>query len=118
MNAVKADRSVAHPTSPIVAMCVGSSCRKRPEHEELRSRLADTTHLRRISCVGVCSGPVVAVVPDNGAPIMIRKVRSPKARRDLARLVRGRKLSDRLRRRLVTGANAAKAVRRTARAAG
>lgn len=98
--------------SPLVAMCSGKACRRRDEYEVLRERLAGDVRVERFGCVGVCSGPVVAVLPTEGRPVVIERVRSPKAHRDVLRLVRGRSLTDRLRRRLVSGSKSAKAVRR------
>lgn len=100
-----------------VAMCSGSACRKRPEHAELRRQLSSEVELGRFGCVGVCAGPVVVVEPQGARPLVVARVRSAKARRDLLRLVRGRALSDRLRRRIVVGAKSSKAVRRARRAA-
>ena len=101
--------------SGTVAMCTGTACRKRSEHEPLRERLAAEGELGRFACVGVCSGPVVVVTPAGGTPVVVARVRSRKAHRDVVRLLRGRPLSDRLRRRRVTGSMAAKAIRRARR---
>lgn len=99
-----------------VAMCAGSACRKRPEYAELRRDLSSEVELVRFGCVGICTGPVVVVAPDGARPLVVARVRSAKARRDLLRLVRGRAVSDRLRRRLVVGSKSSKAVRRARRA--
>lgn len=101
--------------SGTVAMCAGRACRKRPEHELLRERLTAETDVGRFGCVGVCSGPVVVVTPSGGTSVVIARTRSDKAHRDVLRLLRGRPLSDRLRRRRITGSKAAKAIRRARR---
>lgn len=105
-------RGTTAPSVPTVAMCAGKACRGRAEHEPLRERLAAETDLGRFRCVGVCAGPVVVVTPPGDAPVVVARVRSPKAQRDVVRLLRGRPLSDRLRRRRVGGSKAAKAIRR------
>lgn len=102
--------------STTIAMCSGKACRKRSEHAELHDRLAAEADVVRFGCVGVCEGPVVVVAPSAGEAVVVARVRSPKAQRDLVRAVRGRGLSDRLARRVVNGSKSSKAVRRVRRA--
>jgi hypothetical protein len=99
-----------------VAICTGKSCRRRVEHKALRAALPGRT-VAEVSCLGICKGPVVALAPTDDVPIVIARVRSPKAIRDVARVARGeRPLSKRLRERMVTGARRTKALRRLVRA--
>lgn len=103
----------ARGSAAAIAVCVGSSCRKRREHPELLDGLAAAgVPAGLLRCVGVCDGPVVIVSPSAGEPIVLRRVRSRKARRDLVRLARGRSLSGRLERHLIGQRKAAKAVRK------
>lgn len=100
-----------------VGMCSGKACRKRSEHAQLHDRLSAEADVVRFGCVGVCEGPVVVVAPPAGQPVVVARVRSPKAQRDLVRVVRGSELSHRLARRVVDGSKSSKAVRRARRAA-
>jgi hypothetical protein len=97
------------------ALCSGSACRKGDDYDELKKRLAAEGDLCRFSCVGICAGPVVVVTPPSGAPVVVERVRSRKAQRDVVRLMRGREASDRIRRRMTTGAKRDRAVRRANR---
>ncbi|MCB0998197.1 MAG: hypothetical protein R2713_04520 [Ilumatobacteraceae bacterium] len=106
-----------HRPNADVAVCTGSSCRRRDEHVQLLERLGEA-NLRPLGfgCADICTGPVLVVTPPDGSPVVLRRVRSPKARRDVVRLARGRALSERLRRREVRGSKAAKAIRKVRRA--
>lgn len=105
--------------SVIAGMCTGKSCRKRDEHAALRAQLTEIDgDVAELSCLGVCKGPVVVLRPgrDDDA-VVLQRVRSAKARRDVRRIIGGSDhLSNRLRKRLVFGTKRAKALKRFERA--
>ncbi len=102
----------AEPTGAPIALCVGKACRKRSEFHELHAMLTGVPHLET-RCLDVCKGPVVVVFADSDDEIVLGRVRSPKQRRDLARvIVDGHRLSERLERRNVTGTKRRTALRR------
>ncbi len=68
----------------------------------------------RLKCVGSCAGPVVAIKTASSTPVVVTKVRSAKARRDVLRVAEGGPVSSRLERRLARSKVQAKALRRIA----
>lgn len=74
---------------PVVAVCAGKDCRKRCEYTRIRADLEPRCDLIELTCVGICSGPVVVANADSAAPLVLAKLRSKKHRRDLLRLVDG-----------------------------
>lgn len=100
--------------APLVAMCRGTACRKHREYDATRERLGADHDVASFPCIGVCHGPIVAVVHAD-ASVVVERVRSNKARRDLIELVAGGRLTERLAKREVSGKKAAKATRRVAR---
>lgn len=84
-----------------VFVCVGSDCRKADAHQALQAVLDEVAQVRVVDCQKICSGPVAGVDVD-GRLEWFERVRSPKSRRALARLVRhGGPLPERLRKRRV-----------------
>lgn len=77
------------PDRPLVALCSGKDCRKRPEHAEVRHALAEQCTLLEVKCLGVCKGPVVVLRPTSKTPLVLSKVRSKKQRRQLLRVAPG-----------------------------
>jgi (2Fe-2S) ferredoxin len=98
-----------------VAICTGKSCRKRTESGGLRDAVAGVAEVVDTSCLSICKGPVVVVDARGDVPLVLARVRSPKAIRDVRRVVDGGEPSRRLRERSVTGGKRAKAIQRAAR---
>ncbi len=104
-----------HDRAVSVALCGSKDCRTRAEHADLAEALTTGSvpcHLIDSRCLDVCSGPVVVVAYGSDRPRVFRKVRTGKQRRDLAALVSGGPMTDRLRAIRVTGKRARKAVAR------
>jgi hypothetical protein len=99
-----------------VAICTGRSCRKRDGAAALRDAVAGSGRVVDSSCLSICKGPVVVLDPLGDVPLVLSKVRSRKAIRDVGRVVAGRPPSRRLRERTVTGSKRDKAVHRAIRA--
>jgi hypothetical protein len=100
----------------IVALCVGKSCRHRPEHRTLRDGLTASATVIEMGCSGICTGQVVVVEPREDRPLVLARVRSKKQRRDLRRVTRGAQPSERLLKRTVSGSKRAKVLRKAHRA--
>jgi hypothetical protein len=86
-----------------VLVCGGSDCRKAEGHTALRDALADAgeAEVRIVGCQKICKGPV-AGVEVGGRLEWFKRLRGPKSRRALLRLVHlGAPLPDRLRKRRV-----------------
>jgi len=85
-----------------VFVCIGSDCRKGAgSHRALRNALGEVAEVRAVRCQEICSGPV-AGIEVGGRLEWFERVRGPKSRRALVRLVRrGGPLPERLRRRRV-----------------
>lgn len=60
---------------PVVALCVGKDCRKQSDFSKLQSALEARCDLVDLKCVGVCRGPVMAVVDESGTPTVYSKLR-------------------------------------------
>ncbi|MFK7918594.1 MAG: hypothetical protein AB8G14_10980 [Ilumatobacter sp.] len=78
---------VAQP--PLVAVCVGKDCRKQDGYDKLRTELDARCDVVDLKCIGVCSGPVVAVAHRGSAPSVYSKLRSKPQRRLLMSLLAG-----------------------------
>ncbi len=95
-----------------VALCTGKDCRGSAGFEALHAALSG------VSCVGtrcldLCKGPVVVIDPRSNDALVLAKVRSPKQRRELRRMIAsGGSPRDRLARRVVTGSRRRTALRR------
>lgn len=101
---------------PEVGLCAGKDCRKRAEFASLKSELESNCQLVLLPCVDVCKGPVAIVEPRAKQPWIYRKLRRPKARRDLLRFVRGEKdESKRLGARRIRGAKKRRVLKRLRR---
>lgn len=101
----------AHPC--VVAVCGSKDCRARPEHDELTVALGGTDvpwQLIDSRCLDICKGPVVVVGRSDRRPLVFRKVRGRKQRRDLVALLEGGPITDRLRTLGVTGPGARRAI--------
>jgi hypothetical protein len=88
-----------------VYVCSGGDCRKTgAAHRALGEALAqveDPARVRAVSCQKICSGPVAGVEVD-GRIEWFERIRGPKSRRALLRLVRtGGPVPGRLRKRRV-----------------
>lgn len=95
-----------------VALCTGKDCRRRAEFEDLHDLLTGIPHVET-RCLGLCNGPVVVVDPRAHHAIVLAKVRSPKQRRDLRRMIeRGDRPTKRLAPRVVSGSKRRKALHR------
>lgn len=66
--------------SPVVALCVGKDCRKQSDHAKLQNALDARCDLVELKCVGVCSGPVMAVLDASGSPTVYAKLRGKRHR--------------------------------------
>ncbi len=97
-----------------MAVCGSKDCRTRDGYADLLRELTASGQCQLVDsrCLDICSGPVVVVDVGAERARVFRKVRRPKQRRDLVRLVVGRPMSDRLRRLQVTGSTARRARRR------
>ena len=101
--------------SPAIGVCVGKDCRKRDEHADLLDAIDDCEVLP-VRCLGICSGPVVAVAPRSDDPVVYSKVRTKKQRKQLRRLVHdARPAGTALAGREVSGSKRSKALRRLSR---
>jgi len=101
--------------STVVAVCGSKDCRTRPEYDDLTAALggADVpVEVIDSRCLDICKGPVVVVRRTDDRPIVFRKVRGRKQRRDLVALVAGGPVTDRLRSIRVTGSTARRAIAR------
>lgn len=94
----------------VVAVCRGTSCaRKRAEeHGALLDALRGVAAVEEVRCLGVCRGPVAAVVGEEGV-VVVERIRSKKARRSLVGLATGGRLDARLEKRVVAGGRGKKA---------
>jgi hypothetical protein len=53
--------------TPCVLLCTGKDCRRRNDFKKLRNSLEEAgIRLEKVSCLGVCDGPVAAVVDTDG----------------------------------------------------
>ena len=97
-----------------VELCTGKHCSKRPEAPQLARFLAEVSAPIEIRCLGICDGPVIAVGSGHAA-IVLRHIRKPKDRRAVARLIDEGHITERLKKRTVTGTERRKAVDRLER---
>lgn len=100
-------------TSSMIAICGSKDCRARPEYDELTTALVDADVPRQVidsRCLDICTGPVLVVGRIDKRPLVFRKVRRRKQRRDLVALVAGGPITDRLRSLRVTGSTARRAI--------
>ena len=88
---------------PGVAVCVGGHCRRHAGFAELRAELGAATDVIEVRCLELCDSPVVVVGPGTAKPVVLRKLRTRKQRRDLVAVVGGAALTDRLQQRRVRG---------------
>lgn len=100
-----------------VAVCIGKHCSKRPESPTLAMMLGASCDPVLVRCMGVCDGPVLAVTDGEGPDdvLILRRVRTPKDRRALQRLIGEGLTSKRIGKRTVTGKERRKAVDRVGR---
>ena len=111
MGSSRADR-------PVVAVCIGKDCRQSDAHADVLSSLEEVGDVETVKCLGICSGPVVVVRPDDAA-VVLSKVRSRKQRRQLVEAVADEApLKRTLAEQEVTGAKRVKALRRLAKGRG
>lgn len=101
---------------PRVAVCAGKSCRRHEAYGDLLRDLGGVADVVTVRCLDVCDSPVVVVGPDTERPIVLRKVRKRKQRRDLIALARGEPITARLREREVRRKRRRKALDRLVRA--
>jgi hypothetical protein len=100
----------------VVALCAGKDCRKRGEYAKIRNALEDRCTVVDVTCVGVCSGPVVVANPMSQAPLVLSKLRSKKVRKQLVRVVEsGRAAPAELARREVSKSKRKQVLRRVRR---
>lgn len=99
------------------AVCVGKSCRRRPEHGAVREMIvAAGADVVDVACLGVCKGPVVVLGTGGDDAVVLKKVRGKKARRKLSVAVDSPgKLPKRLRELVVAGSKRVKALQRAQR---
>lgn len=64
----------------MVALCVGKDCRKHADSSKLRDALEARCDVVDMKCVGVCSGPVMAVVDESASPTVYAKLRGKQQR--------------------------------------
>ena len=99
-----------------VALCAGKDCRKRKEFGTLRNDLDGRCDVVELTCVGICSGPVVVVAPASKQPLVFAKLRTKQDRRAVVELaLRGGKPAKRLRSRAVSKSTRTATVRRVRR---
>jgi hypothetical protein len=100
-----------------IGVCVGKPCRRRPEHDAVLAAIAPACRVVKMSCSGICVGPVLVLAPGTDDAVVLAKVRSEQAVRDVGRWSRaGGALPKRLRQRRVKGSKRRKALLRGARA--
>jgi predicted metal-binding protein len=81
---------------PIVALCAGKDCRKRCEFAKVRDTLSKKCDVVDLTCVGICSGPVVVAHADSDEPRVFAKLRTKEHRKALLRVVGGHEPDARL----------------------
>lgn len=100
---------------PGVAICAGGHCRRHDGFAELRDELGGVASVCEVRCLDLCDSPVVVVGPGDAKPVVLRKVRTRKQRRDLVAAVGGAPLTGRLKQRRVRGKRRRKALAELAR---
>jgi hypothetical protein len=99
----------------VVAICGSKDCRGWPEHDQLTAAFGSADVPCQVvdsRCLDICKGPVVVVGRIDERPLVFRKVRGRKQRRDLVALAAGGPITDRLRSLRVTGNSARRAIAR------
>lgn len=97
-------------------MCSGKTCRRSEGFAELETALSESCSLVKTRCLGECKGPMVVTQPDGPEPVVLKRVRKPKQRRDLLAFLFGvEALSERLVRRRLAGRKREKAIERALR---
>jgi len=103
-------------------VCGAKSCRREEGYDELHRDLAAVADVVTVRCLDVCAGPVVVVAPASDGPIVLRRMRTRKRRRDLVALVLAGgarpQMTSRLREREVRGRRRRRAIVRLVRAPG
>ena len=87
---------------PKLLVCRGKCCVKRGAYAKLLADVADVADVQLVRCQKICKGPVVGT-EIGGELERFRRVRGPKSRRAVVRLLRDGKLQRRLLRRRVRG---------------
>ncbi|MFT5733523.1 MAG: hypothetical protein ACJAQ3_001549 [Planctomycetota bacterium] len=101
---------------PQVALCTGKTCRRSPGFAELECALSQSCAVVRARCMGECKGPVVVAHPRAAEPVVLRRVRKPKQRRDLLAFLFGLEgLSERLEQRRLVARSREKAIEKARR---
>ena len=98
-----------------MALCTGKACWKSAGFPELERALSEACAVVTTRCMGECKGLVVVIHPGSAEPIVLKRVRKPKQRRDLLAFLFGAKaLSGRLTRRAWWGVSERRRSRRLA----
>lgn len=66
---------------------MGKDCRKRNEVEKIRADLDGRCDVIEMRCVGICQGPVVVAHLETETPVVFKKIRGKKDRKNLRRLL-------------------------------
>ncbi len=104
---------------PLVAVCGGKDCCKRPEYGDVLDALGAQCDVLETGCLGPCKGPVVGFGLDSDKPVVLTRVRKRKHRRDLlAAVLEGKALTERLLDRALGGRKRRSAVEKANRARG
>jgi hypothetical protein len=100
-----------------VGLCTGKDCRKADGFRTVERELRRACEVRELSCLDVCDGPVVVLDVRSDAAVVIERVRNRALALELiAHATDGAELSSRVRKRVLTGSQRAKARRRISRA--
>lgn len=103
-------------TTPRVALCAGKDCKKRCEFAKMRDALSAQCDVVELKCVGICSGSVVVTDIDSDDPRVFAKLKTKQHRRELLRVVDGKKPSSQLVEREVTNGKKKSTLRKVRRA--
>jgi len=102
---------------PEVGLCTGKDCRKADGFRTAERELQRACTVRELPCLDVCNGPVVVLDLRGDTPVVIERVRTKALARELVdHATAGNELSNRARKRVLSGSKRAKARRRIARA--
>jgi hypothetical protein len=102
---------------PEVGLCTAKDCRRADGFGTIQRELSERCEVTELPCLDVCHGPVVVLDVRSGAPIVVERVRNRAMVIELVDHATDRdELSDRLRKRVLTGSKRAKARRRVSRA--
>lgn len=102
---------------PEIGLCTGKDCRRADGFRTVQRELARSCTVLELACLDVCDGVVVVLAPRSTDAVVVERVTNRALALEIVdHVVEGAQLSDRLRKRRVTGSHRAKARRRVERA--